>query len=524
MAKLILSDLANLQNEATAVSTLAANNALVETALENTLSRDGTSPNTMTASLDMNSQTIINLPSPTLGSEPVTKTYGDAHYGDSLASATAAAASAAAALVSETAASVSETNAGTSETNASTSETNAATSASNAATSETNAATSATSAANSAGVIGAKWNFEASTTMAAPAVGGLRFNNATVASVTSIAVNAQDAESGNPDISNYIITWDDSTNTAKGYMVLRKFGTPATFAIFTVTAVTDNTTWLQIDGTVAANSGTWSAADVMVGGFTRAGDKGADGAMTGPGVSVDSEIALYDGITGTSLKRASTTGILKATSGVLTAASAGTDYYNPGGTDVAVADGGTGSSTASGALTNLTARGQGKETVWIPALAMISATTNGPSTGTVEQTTNKNMTKTLDFDTTTSEIAQFFIAFPKSWDLGTVTFTPYWTAASGSGTVIWALSAVAVSNDDPLDVAFGTAQSSTDTLLLAYDNHVGPESSAITIAGTPAVDDIVNFKLVRDVSDTLDVDAKLLGVKVFFTTNAVTDA
>ena len=246
--------------------------------------------------------------------------------------------------------------------------------------------------------------------------------------------------------------------------------------------------------------------------------------MTGPGVSVDSEIALYNGITGTSLKRASTTGILKATSGVLAAASAGTDYYNPGGTDVAVADGGTGSSTASGALTNLTARGQGKETIWVPATAMIAATTNGPSLGTVEQTTNKNMTKTLDFDTTTSEIAQFLVAFPKSWDLGTVTFIPYWTAASGSGTVIWALSAVAISNDDPLDVAFGTAQSSTDTLILAYDNHVGPESSAITIAGTPAVDDLVNFKLVRDVSDTLGVDAKLLGVKVFFTTNAATDA
>jgi hypothetical protein len=167
---------------------------------------------------------------------------------------------------------------------------------------------------------------------------------------------------------------------------------------------------------------------------------------------------------------------------------------------------------------------QGKHTIWIPSNAMISATTNGPSVGTVEQATNKNMTKTLDFDATTSEIAQFHIAFPKSWNLGTVTFIPHWTAASGSGTFISALSGVAISNDDALDVAFGTAQSSTDTLITAYDNHVGPESAAITIAGTPAVGDLINFKIIRDVADTLGVDAKLIGILIIYTVNAKDDA
>jgi hypothetical protein len=49
------------------------------------------------------------------------------------------------------------------------------------------------------------------------------------------------------------------------------------------------------------------------------------------------------------------TGILKSTTttGVLSIAAQGTDYYAPGGTDVAVADGGTGSSTASAARTAL---------------------------------------------------------------------------------------------------------------------------------------------------------------------------
>lgn len=47
------------------------------------------------------------------------------------------------------------------------------------------------------------------------------------------------------------------------------------------------------------------------------------------------------------------TGVLKGNGSAISAASQGTDYYAPSGTDVAVVDGGTGASTASGALTNL---------------------------------------------------------------------------------------------------------------------------------------------------------------------------
>lgn len=69
--------------------------------------------------------------------------------------------------------------------------------------------------------------------------------------------------------------------------------------------------------------------------------------------SVAGEVALFNGTDGKTIKRATVSGLAKLASGVLSAATAGTDYYNPGGTDVAVADGGTGSSTASGARTNL---------------------------------------------------------------------------------------------------------------------------------------------------------------------------
>lgn len=158
--------------------------------------------------------------------------------------------------------------------------------------------------------------------------------------------------------------------------------------------------------------------------------------------------------------------------------------------------------------------------------AMTPRTTNGPSVAVTELTTNKNMLRTLDFDATTQEFAQFEVLMPKGWDEGTFTFQPIWTAASGSGGVVWALQAVATSDDDGMDAAFGTEQTSTDTLLAANDRHVGPTSAAITAAGTPAEGDVVQFQIKRvpaDAGDTLGVDARLLGIRLFFTVNNLSD-
>lgn len=170
--------------------------------------------------------------------------------------------------------------------------------------------------------------------------------------------------------------------------------------------------------------------------------------------------------------------------------------------------------------------GIGKQTIWIPAAAMTARTTNGAASGTTESTTNKVMNKVLDFDQTTQEFAQFTVAFPKGWNEGTVTFIPYWTAASGTGGVTWGLAGVAVSDDDVIDAAFGTAQTSADTLIATTDVHVGPESSAITIAGTPAAGDIVYFQVnrtVADANDTLAADARLIGIKLIYTIDSNVD-
>src|SRR5258708_6287072 len=72
MAKLITVDLNNLSNPTTVISTINGNFTAVETAVENTLSRDGTSPNEMEADFDMNSHRILNCPSAISNGEPIT--------------------------------------------------------------------------------------------------------------------------------------------------------------------------------------------------------------------------------------------------------------------------------------------------------------------------------------------------------------------------------------------------------------------------------------------------------------------
>lgn len=56
-----------------------------------------------------------------------------------------------------------------------------------------------------------------------------------------------------------------------------------------------------------------------------------DGAVVGPASSVDGELALFNGTGGRQIKRAAVSGLLKAASGVLSAAVAGTDYIVPSG-------------------------------------------------------------------------------------------------------------------------------------------------------------------------------------------------
>ena len=161
----------------------------------------------------------------------------------------------------------------------------------------------------------------------------------------------------------------------------------------------------------------------------------------------------------------------------------------------------------------------GSTNLWIGAGEMIPRVTTGCSINSLESTTNRVNYDVLEFDAATAQYAQFSRVMPTNWNAGTITFKPHWTAASGSGNVIWGLQARAFANDDAIDQAFGTAQTSTDTLTAAADLDIGPASSAITIAGSPASGNLVIFQLYRDAAaggDTLGTAAQLIGVEITF--------
>ena len=171
----------------------------------------------------------------------------------------------------------------------------------------------------------------------------------------------------------------------------------------------------------------------------------------------------------------------------------------------------------------------GLETMWVPAAAMYGATTNGAAAEQVETTATRPDMKVLDFDAGTDEFAQFSVAFPKSWNEGTVTYQVYWTPAStNTGDCIFGLQGVSCGDSDTIDIAYGTAVNITDAGIgTVEDQQVSAVSSAVTIAGSPAVDQLTYFQLFRDANaggDTFSADARVLGIKIFFTTDAANDA
>ena len=185
----------------------------------------------------------------------------------------------------------------------------------------------------------------------------------------------------------------------------------------------------------------------------------------------------------------------------------------------------------TGVLKSATAAIQiaGKETMWVPASAMYATTTNGAAAAQVETTALRPDMKVMDFADGADDHAQFSVAFPKSWNEGTITYQCFWTpSTTNTGNCIFGLQGVACGDSDTIDVAFGTAVNITDAGIgTVEDQQVSAESSAVTIAGSPAVDQQTYFQIFRDADvggDTFTGVARLLGIKIFFTTDAANDA
>lgn len=169
----------------------------------------------------------------------------------------------------------------------------------------------------------------------------------------------------------------------------------------------------------------------------------------------------------------------------------------------------------------------GVETIYVPAAAMYPNTTAGCADLEQVELSNGPELKCLDFDASSDENAQFTVCFPKSWNEGTVTFQAFWTVTgTNTGTVAWGLSGVCIADDASINTAFGTNVVATAKAFSGTSNDmtVSAVSGAVTIANA-AVDTQTYFQVMRDVSaDTQSGDARLLGIKLFFTTDAANDA
>ena len=342
MPKLTLTDLTSLTNQTSAISTINANNALIEALAELLVSRDGTAPNTMTADLDINSKKLLNVASGTAAADGVnyaqlTAATGQVPGNSMLWETATADSDQGAGKVWGNAATASITilyvdDADVPGADISTwvqtwdNSTNSSSrgyitvvqkaDGDNYAIFEVDGAVTDASGYTKipvnyivgdgtladadaisvhftrTGDVGTDgkdpfptFTFDSSTTMGDPGAGDFRLNNATLASVTSMAIDATTSQTGNPDLSDYIATWDDSTSTIKGHLLIAKEAESANFAWYTISAVTDNTGWLQVTLTHVDSAGSFSNTDSCNVGFIRTGDKGDTGSTGSTGAT-----------------------------------------------------------------------------------------------------------------------------------------------------------------------------------------------------------------------------------------------
>jgi hypothetical protein len=161
--------------------------------------------------------------------------------------------------------------------------------------------------------------------------------------------------------------------------------------------------------------------------------------------------------------------------------------------------------------------------------AVFTATNTGASTWSTTSTTCKLYSRPAylrEFSATATQILLYNVPLPADWNGGTITITPYAavsqaTAPANGETVIWSFSAFAIPNSGSKSRALGTAVTSTwtaDATLVQYDQVIGTETAAITIAGAAAGGgQVCEIKCKRVTTDTYEQKIGLESLLLKFT-------
>ena len=170
----------------------------------------------------------------------------------------------------------------------------------------------------------------------------------------------------------------------------------------------------------------------------------------------------------------------------------------------------------------------GRQTWWLGAKAWTRRPTFGAELKTVEIGANKIVIDSYDFDQGQEEFIQIRLSMPKQWNEAAIAFRYKWshTAAVTNFGVVMALSGFALSDNEGMDQAFGTAVQVADVGGVQDREYTSVQSAAVTISGVAGGGDTIVLQLSRkyaDASDTLAVDMRFHGLDLYIDIDAAND-
>jgi len=417
---------------------------------------------------------------------------------------------------------------------------------------------------------GISLNFTAdlsATSDADPGAGKLRFNNASQNAATVLYID--DLDTYGMNLTTLVPTLDDSSSTVKGHISITKVGDATKRLIFVMTALTDAAGYTKLTVSCLASSATnpFTEGDTLLFNFARNGDatpgtvelstldlagadqtatlavgdfvpfhrisggsnhiitltnffKVIDGLTAETAPDVADELLLYDASASTADK-ITTLNFFKVIN-TFTA-----DATPDNSADYVVTYDASATAAKKVLLQKIVI---GKQTVGAAAGSLFPATTNGcAALQQAETSTNKINYKYLAFDPTSIENAWCAIPTPKSIAIASgLTARIAWThpATTVNFGVTWQIEILSLTDDDAIDTAVGTAVTVTDTGGTTQDFYTSTAFATITPSNTLAKQDWLFIRVSRkatDAADTLAVDAHLIGVEFYYTTDTSTD-